>query len=176
VRRQAEYEEERLRAIRERRAAQNPVILATLESHPLFRTLCHNFAPEEDRFVAYIEHKATGKRGLLNYIRDVCGIASHAPIPATWAGHYELGKVPFLPACPTCGKGPIIGMLCQYPDGSRTGGDAECTRHYRWESATNQHFKWVSAPAPRPPGPHDFIPNFYIHEGRWVRWDPATPW
>jgi len=186
VRRQAEYEEARLRVIREKRAAQTPVILAALERHPTFRTLCHNFEEDADLFIAYTEHRTSGKRELRNFHRHEEFLSEgrnphgqpHYWAPASWAAHYDLGKTPFLTACPTCGKGTIIrGAQCGtgYPQG------AGCDRHYKWDAATDQHFRWEELPAsaiPAPPTPADqFIPSFRtpVPEGRWVRWDPATP-
>jgi hypothetical protein len=178
VRIQAEYEDQRLRAIRERRAAQTPVILAALERHPTFRTLCHNFEDDAELFVAYTEHRTSGKRELRIFSRHGDWLKEEGknsnsgppPAPASWAAHYVLGKTPFLAACPTCGKGP---QIC--------GVAVECYRHYKWDSATGQHFRWEelpasAIPAPTPTPADQFIPSFrtLAPEGRWIPWEIAT--
>jgi len=184
VRRQAEYEEERLRVMREKRAAQNPVILAALERNPTFRTLCHNFEEDADMFVAYTEHRTTGKLELRLFRRHGESLnEGFAPrcdepqVPASWAAHYVLGKTPFLSACPTCGKGPVI----RGPAWRDRQGVACDDGHFRWDPATNQHLRWeelpasaIPVPTPTPTPADQFIPSFRPspgREGRWVPWD-----
>ena len=138
-------------------------------------------------FVAYTEHRTSGKRELRvfrrhgEFLNEGFGPGDAPQVPASWAAHYVLGKTPFLSACPTCGKGPVI----RGPNWRDQQGVA-CDGHFRWDPATNQHFRWEELPAsaiPTPTPADQFIPSFRTPppEGRWVPWDitlrraPPTP-
>lgn len=180
----------------------NERVMHRLESHPKFNTLSHNFIDSKGSpstlYVAYTEHRASHER-VLQVLRathtsieegltdissgDFSSPGARPPrplqIPAEWATHYEEGKIPFLPVCPTCGKPPSIHKWA-----GSTPDRVECIEHYKWEVATDKHFKWEAYPPPvAPTGWNHHLPNpallvnynYRTVTGRWVVWDPKDP-
>jgi hypothetical protein len=180
----------------------NERVLHRLESHPKFNTLSHNFTDSKGSpstlLVAYTEHRTSRERvlqvmrathtGIEEGLSDIGisdfsspGTKSPRPlqIPTEWASHYEEGKIPFLPVCPTCGKPPSIHKWA-----GSTPDRVECIEHYKWEVATDKHFKWEAYPPPvAPAGWNPNLPNpallvnynYRTVTGRWVAWDPKDP-
>ena len=102
-------------------------------------------------------------------------------VPASWASHYAESKLPFLPACPTCGKATFVHSSTSVaPNASHV----ECAEHYKWEADANRHFKWEKCPPPvAPPGWNPNLLGQVYHTphgpppptGRWIPWDPKDP-
>ena len=191
----------------EHRMKMNGMAASSLADHPNFRTIQHNYidyeAPET-LFAAYKEYTPTGKRWL--HVRRLTmgqmqeahvrphscdfgsshGSAPAIVVPESWADHYETGKTPFLTVCPVCKKAPKMhpteSNYMQY-----TGGQVECTEHYKWEPLTNTHYKWALIPPPPPPSASahpaygrlqpgaPLVATIPRPSGHWVLWDPKDP-
>jgi len=191
-------------AVEEQRIKMNAIATSLLADTLHFRTIQHNYtnyeAPET-LFAAYKEYTPTGKRWLhvrrltMGQVQEahvrphMCDFSSShgsAPalvVPESWADHYETGKTPFLTVCPVCKKAPKMhpteSNYMQY-----SGGQVECTEHYKWEPSTNTHYKWALMPPPPPPSASahpvygrlppgmPLVATIPRPSGHWVLWDP----
>lgn len=156
----------------------NADVARMLGEHPSWRILKHNYTDYEGPgmlFAAYKEDKKTGGRTLQLTRIDAEGSIQRAHdqprlgyvepfllIPESWATHYEEGKVPFLPVCPTCKKTPRIHV----------DGHVECAEHYKWDPLTDKHTLWKRMPPRDPSLPPSMM---FVPEGYWVAWDPKDP-
>ena len=158
-------------------------------NHPNINTLQHNFTDTgglPTLFAAYSINRAQPTGVVLSttpkaflQVLNVTHYGSVTPafseymttiqVPETWSHHYELGLLPFLTICPTCGKAPAIRNL----GGGNIGHtiDVQCEGHYRWNPDTNQHYKWTRSP----PQPAHMVSIQYRPDGYWAAWDPKDP-
>jgi len=153
----------------------NKMVAESLVTSPARHTICHNFtelkSDAEFLIVAYIELKLNHtKERFLRVIRANCsgiqGVDVPLQVPSEWATHYAEGKTPFLTLCPTCGKTPFIHKQASNPPSY-----VACGEHYKWEAATDKHFKWENFPLPNPAS-HVI---YTAARGHWIPWDPKDP-
>ena len=181
ARQKAERAAEQARAyarwVEDQRILMNASVAKMLGEHPNLRTLKHNYTEYEGSnmlFAAYKENKKTGER-TLQLLRIVEGGIQRAHdqhrlgyvepfvlIPESWATHYEEGKVPFLPICPTCKRTPRVHV----------DGHVECAEHYKWDPLTDKHSMWKRMPPRDPSLPPSMM---FVPSGYWVAWDPKDP-
>ena len=187
TKREAERAAEQARAharwVEEQRIRMNASVAKMLGEHPSWRILKHNYTDYEGPgmlFAAYKEDKKTGQRTMqLSRIvgesilpaherPSMCDFSSSlgpAPsllIPESWSNHYNAGKVPFLPICPTCKRTPRVHV----------DGHVECAEHYKWDPLTDKHSMWKRMPPRDPSLPPSLM---FVPEGYWVAWDPKDP-
>ena len=169
-------------AMAEQRSRINAHVNAYLYGHPTINTLCHNFTETDGistLFVAY-RHQTKAppvrvRHGDEKFLEVSTVSPLHGVIPAfsvhmttmkvpeAWASHYEEGRLPFLPVCPTCGKATSMNK-----GGIGFGGTVTCWEHYKWDADNGAHYKWARMP-PRPV----YVGNYV--NGYWVLWDPKDP-
>jgi hypothetical protein len=131
----------------------NKGVLATL------RTPFHNFvrADEKNNPIHYVQYfdKETPKRCNFIYIRldpmESCMAVSHItphtfPVPMEWNGQYKSQQIPFLPQCPVCRAQTRLILNGQIVSDVR----CPCER-YRWDPATNLHYKFLALWDPKDP-------------------------
>jgi hypothetical protein len=173
-------------AMEEQRGRIRAHVKAHLYGHPTINTLCHNFTETDGISTLFVAYRHQTKAPPVRFrhgdekfleVSTVSPLHGVTPafseymttmkVPEAWASHYEEGRLPFLPVCPTCGKANYI-RKCALEGGGNTIGDVECWEHYRWNPDNNQHYKWARMP-PRP-----VYVGFYP-DGHWVLWDPKDP-
>ena len=181
--RAAEQARAHARQVEEQRIRINASVTSMFGDHPSWRILMHNYTGYEGPgmlFAMYKQDKKTGRRTLhLTRIvgesilpaherPSMCDFSSfHGPapsllIPESWSNHYNAGKVPFLPICPTCKKTPRV----------HEDGHVECYEHYKWDPLTDKHSLWKRMPPRDPSLPPSMM---FVPEGYWVAWDPKDP-
>lgn len=101
------------------------------------------------------------------------------PVPASWASHYDEGRIQFLPTCPICKKATVLHMDQElWGFGTvaikNTVNYVTCKNHYLWDTKENRHSTWETFP---PEEPRLALANYGSPrpDGRWIPWNPKDP-